>query len=67
MIMSTIPYTNGDKVKFMKHYRRIVCDEMKKYIEEHKDRIYTVEKTDGDCVKLYRVGFWISNDLLETD
>jgi hypothetical protein len=52
------------KMKLNLSYNRIVCEEMIAWIEEHKDRVFTVEKSDRDAIKLFGVGFWITKDLL---
>ena len=38
---------------------------MIKWIDEHSNRIYKVEKIFDNSVKLFKVNFWITIDLLE--
>jgi hypothetical protein len=54
-----------DKVKLNLNYTRILNDSMKEWMAEHKDIIFKVEKISDETVKLYKVDFWITKDLLE--
>jgi hypothetical protein len=55
-----------DKVKVV-HPTRIINDEMKTWIDEHKDQVFKVERYSvmDEAVKLYKVNFWVTEDLLE--
>ena len=53
------------KVKIINSNKRIFNDSMISWIEEHCGKIYKVEKIVDDSVKLFKVDFWISMDLLE--
>ena len=53
------------KVKVINNNKRILSDSMISWIEEHFDRVYKVEKIVDNSVKLFKVDFWISIDLLE--
>lgn len=55
---------HGQRVKLNFSYTRIINDSMKQWMEENKDRVFIVEKTYQDDVKLYKVDFWITEDLL---
>jgi hypothetical protein len=37
---------------------------MKKYIEDHKDKVFYIERILDDSCK-HKVDFWITKDLLE--
>ena len=54
-----------DKVKLNFNHKRILSDSMQEWMEEHKDIIFKVERTLDDAVKLFKVNFWITQDLLE--
>jgi len=53
------------RVKFKETDTMFITEVMKKWIEDHKDRIYVVEQEEGSVVKLKGVGFWITKNLLE--
>lgn len=55
----------GDKVKIKQHYFRVVNEDMKRWVVLHKNDRFTIENIiDGSC-KLYKIDFWITEDLLE--
>ena len=54
-----------DRVRVKQTYSRILNDDMKKWIVDHKDRIFKVENIHEGSIKLYGVYFWITEDLLE--
>jgi len=57
----------GDKVK-LKQYEwntQFVNPEFIVWLYSHKDKVFKVEKVDGNACKLVRVNFWISKDFLE--
>lgn len=64
----------GDKVRLKQEYHRIVNKDMCQWIIDHREKKFTVESTYEDkssgwpvshCVKLYKLDFWITEDLLE--
>ena len=66
-------FKEGARVKPNTTHNRILNKEMQAWLEEHKDITYMVERTYEDhasgwpvsCgVKLYKVDFWITEDLL---
>lgn len=59
-------FEENSRVRFKKNYSStFLNDDMKKFIEESNGKIYKVEKAIDNSVKLYKVGFWISSNLLE--
>ena len=53
-----------DKVKLNLSTNRILSQPMKEWMIEHKDRSFRVERVVDGTVKLFKVDFWISEDLL---
>jgi len=57
-------WKQGDLVKPNPQHTRVVNKEMQEWLENNKDRIYKVERIYEESVKLYKIDFWISADLL---
>jgi len=56
----------NDKVRIKPNMETSYLNEsMIKFIEENKNKVFKVERTDFTSVKLYKIGFWISRSLLE--
>jgi hypothetical protein len=53
-----------DLVIINKNHDKILNEDMKKWVENHKNKIFCVERSYNNSTKLYGVNFWISNDLL---
>lgn len=53
------------KVKVVNNKNKILNDSMKDWIEDHKDQVFKIERILGEAVKLYKVDFWLTIDLLE--
>ena len=62
-----------NKVRVTQDPKRVLSAEMKQWLIDHKDYTFKVERTYEDrsfgwpvsfCVKLYKVDFWITEDLL---
>jgi len=53
------------KVRVIMNEKRMLNDSMISWIKEHIDGVYKVEKIVDNSVKLFKVDFWISIDLLE--
>lgn len=53
-----------DKVKLNFNHSRILNESMKDWMIEHKDAVFKVERCLDGAVKLYKVNFWITEDLL---
>ncbi len=54
-----------DRVKLNFNYSRILNDSMIDWMMEHKDKTFKIEQIVGNGIKLYKVDFWITDDLLE--
>ncbi len=55
----------GDIVKVKYNDKRVLNPDMMKWIEEHLDVKFYVERVCETSAKLKRVEFWITFDLLE--
>ena len=52
------------RVYVVNNPNRILNDSMLDWISEHAGVVFKVERVVGDSVKLFKVNFWVSNDLL---
>lgn len=52
------------KVKLNLNYSRVLSPDMVKWMNEHADNIFVIEKSDMNSSKLFKIDFWITNDLL---
>ena len=53
-----------DKVKVNFEFTRYITDDMRDWILEHKDVVFKIEKIVDNSIKLFKVNFWITEDLL---
>ena len=53
------------KVKLNFEASRILTDSMREWMKEHRNRIFTVERIGEESIKLFKVDFWITKDLLQ--
>jgi len=53
-----------DKVKLNFDHNRLLTDDMISWMEEHKTSIFKIEKISDESVKLFKINFWITKDLL---
>jgi hypothetical protein len=52
-------------VRVIQNPKKILNDSMIDWINLHQDTIFKVDRIVEDSVKLFKVDFWISKDLIE--
>lgn len=57
-------WEQGDLVRPNPHHTRTVNKEMQEWLDKNQGRAYKVERTFENVVKLYKVDFWVTEDLL---
>ena len=57
-------FDKWSRVRLLTNYKRFVTPDMKEWIDNHKFDDFVVENQIDESVKLKRVDFWITSDLL---